>query len=746
MKFKIQKVLGAFKTIQSKTKRKHLWLVALIATLSVTTIIGLWHINTTVQRLELTELNNNAQLLKQLDQTNDIAAIEVEFKTQVHEWKDVLLRGHDPDMYELYWRRFEQSEASVHTQLEELHRELLALETPQQDEHIMRPNTSTYSTDTEASLRALHRKSLTTLHFSEKIAVLIESHTLIGKLYREALARHPLDRSSDNAFKVDKAVRGIDRWLSEQLVELRQQSITNQEALGAQAYASQQEQLRSMRLHLQRTIAWVIFILLANFLLLIDRLRNATRDVETVTQQADAAIYELAYSDSLTGLPNRHLFRERLEHAIAASKLSGEYGGLIFLDLDNFKTLNDTKGHAQGDLLLVEVAQRLKDSVRATDTVARLGGDEFVVILDSLRSDSETASELAGIIAEKICLALSQPYHLKSYTHHGGASIGVALFNHGEIGSEELLKRADNAMYQAKRAGRNTVRFYDQHVQNALEARSNLAHSLYLAHQDNQFELHYQVQVDQHRRPIGAEALLRWHHPELGFLHPAQFIGLAEESDLILAIGNWVLTTACAKLKQWESSALTRDLVLSINVSPAQLRKSKHLAGNTRTEPSTARLRKPDFIEQVQHALRASDINPARLKLEITESMALHDMDYTIEIMQQLKALGVGLSMDDFGTGHSSLTHLKRMPIDQIKIDQSFVRDIATDNYDLAIVRSMIDIAASMKINILAEGVENQAQEAVLLGQGCLSFQGHLYGQPLAADEFEQKLAGTGKL
>ena len=743
--FKIQKVLGAFMTIGSKTKRKHLWMVALIATLSAITIIGLWHINTRVQKLELAELNNNAQLLTHIDQANDLAGIEIEFNTQVHEWKDVLLRGHDPDLYELYWRRFEQSEASVHTQLEELHRELLALEAPQHDGQTTQLGTSADTSDTAANLRALHRQSLATLHFSEKVAVLIERHTLIGKRYREALARYPLARSSNNAFEVDKAVRGNDRWLSEQLVELRRQSIANHESLNAQSYAWQHEQLRSMRLHLQRNIAWVIVMLLANFVLLIDRLRNATKDVETVTQQADAAIYELAYSDSLTGLPNRHLFRERLEYAIAASKLSGEYGGLIFLDLDNFKTLNDTKGHSQGDLLLVEVAQRLKDSVRATDTVARLGGDEFVVILDSLRGDSETAGELAGVIAEKICLALSRPYHLKSYTHHGGASIGVALFNHGELGSEELLKRADNAMYESKRAGRNTVRFYDQHIQNALEARNNLADSLHLAHKDNQYELHYQVQVDQHRRPIGAEALLRWHHPELGFLHPAQFIGLAEESDLILAIGDWVLTTACAKLKQWESSALTRDLVLSINVSPAQLRKSKHRTHNAGTEASTGRLRKPDFIEQVQHALRSSGIEPARLKLEITESMALHDMDYTIEIMQQLKALGVSLSMDDFGTGHSSLTHLKRMPIDQIKIDQSFVRDIATDNYDLAIVRSMIDIAASMQLNIVAEGVENQAQEAVLLGQGCLSFQGYLYGKPLAADEFEQQLAETGK-
>jgi predicted signal transduction protein with EAL and GGDEF domain len=362
------------------------------------------------------------------------------------------------------------------------------------------------------------------------------------------------------------------------------------------------------------------------------------------------------------------------------------------------------------------------------------------VILDALRGDLETAAEQAGIIAEKICIALNQPYHLKAHTHYGGASIGVALFNRGETSSEELLKRADTAMYQAKRAGRNTVRFYDQDTQNALEARNDLEHSLHSALADDQMELYYQIQVDQNKAPIGAEALLRWHHPELGMLYPQQFITLAEESDLIITLGNWVLSTACAQIKQWESSPLTRDLVLSINVSAAQLRKSRHVTKDSQTHPGTSKFRKPNFIEQVQKALTASGINPSRLKLEITESMALHDIEYTIELLQQLKVLGVSLSMDDFGTGHSSLMHLKRMPIDQIKIDQSFVKEIVTDNYDQAIVRSMIAMAASMGINILAEGVETQAQEDALASQGCLSFQGHLFGKPLPLREFESSL------
>ncbi|MEQ1556950.1 MAG: EAL domain-containing protein, partial [Gallionella sp.] len=489
--------------------------------------------------------------------------------------------------------------------------------------------------------------------------------------------------------------------------------------------AKQQQEIHDLRLDIQRTVIGVLVALLANLLLLIDRIRTASQELDTVKRDADAAIYQLAYSDGLTGLPNRRMFQDRLNHAISHSKNTEHYGGLIFLDLDNFKSLNDSKGHAQGDLLLIEVAQRLRAHVRASDVVARLGGDEFVVVLNDLRGDQESAAAQAGIIAEKICIALGEPYHLKSHTHHGGASIGVALFNHGEIDAEEILKRADTAMYQAKRAGRNTVRFYDEMVQDSLEARSNLQSGLHAALADNQLELYYQVQVDRNKRPIGAEALLRWHHPELGMMYPTQFINLAEESDLIIHLGQWVLNAACAQLKIWESQPHTRDIVLSINVSAAQLRKSKHLSKVENAHISTTKLHKPTFVEQVQLALQQSGINPTRLKLEITESMALHDIEYTISLLQHLKALGVSISMDDFGTGHSSLSHLKRMPLDQIKIDQSFVAEIATDNYDQAIVKSMIEMAASMNITILAEGVETTAQEDALSAQGCHNFQGY---------------------
>lgn len=599
---------------------------------------------------------------------------------------------------------------------------------------------SAYSEQSLQKLRGFEQRDLAHLNFAEKITLAIEAHQQLGVVYREFLSRFPLSQDRDYAFEIDKNVRGIDRWLSAELDALRAESVTNQTSMQALASAKQQQEIHDLRLDIQRTVIMVLGALLANLLLLIDRIRTASQELDTVKKDADAAIYQLAYSDGLTGLPNRRMFQERLAHAIKHSQRTQHYGGLIFLDLDNFKSLNDTKGHAKGDLVLIEVAQRLRANVRTSDVVARLGGDEFVVVLNDLRGDFETAAEQAGIIAEKICIALGEPYHLQSHTHHGGASIGVALFNRGEIDGEEIVKRADTAMYQAKRAGRNTVRFYDELVQDSLEARSNLESSLHAALTDHQFELFYQVQVNRNKQAIGAEALLRWHHPELGMMYPTQFIGLAEESDLIIHIGQWVLDAACKQLKEWEEQPHMRDLVLSINVSAAQLRKSKHLTKVENAHISTTKLHKPTFVEQVQVALQKSGVDPARLKLEITESMALHDIDYTVTLLQHLKALGVSISMDDFGTGHSSLSHLKRMPLDQIKIDQSFVAQIATDNYDQAIVKSMIAMASSMGITILAEGVETAAQQSALTAQGCYNFQGYLFGKPLSGTEFGKAL------
>lgn len=735
---KLPQSIKAINTFFSLAQRKRYLLLAVIALLSIFTILGLVNIIQQVGKLGQAEQDYNSQLLWQREQSDDLAAIQIEFKNQVQEWKDVLLRGRDPVLYQQYWGQYEQSEHKVRKELEELRDELLALDDIERNQPQTQLSNSAFPLTSREQLKKLQQRSLNELHFVDRFNVLIEGHVQIGHIYRSFLERFPLSKSVNNTFVIDQGVRGIDRWMSEQLAALHRESMANQNKVIADAIARQQQDIHVLRLNIQRTSGGVIIILLIDMMLIVERLRRSEQEVQDITKRSDATIYELAYSDALTGLPNRRRFLDQLDHAIALSRNLGSTGGLIFLDLDNFKTLNDTKGHALGDQLLVEVGHRIKACVRNSDVVARLGGDEFVVLLDALRGDAESANEMAGTIAEKICVALNQPYHFTSYTHHGGASLGVALFSRGDIDADELLKRADTAMYQAKRAGRNTVRFYDQNTQNALEARSELEHHLYAALQDEQFELYYQIQVDQHRKAMGAEALLRWHHPELGLLQPAQFISLAEESDLILSIGNWVLNSACTQLKRWESSPLTRDLVLSINVSAAQLRKSKHVTKNGRNNASTASLYRPDFIEHLQQALNTSGIDPSRLKLEITESMALQDMEHTISVLQQLKALGVSLSMDDFGTGHSSLTHLKRMPLDQIKIDQSFVKEITTDEYDMAIVRSMVDMAASMRINILAEGVESEAQERVLLDQGCLSFQGHLYCKPVILVEFEQ--------
>ncbi len=723
--------------VKSQIRGKNFWLLALIATLSITTILGLVNINTDVQDLAKAELKYNQQLLIELDQANDISAIQVEFKSQVQEWKDVLLRGHDPILYQKYWQQFEQSEAKVRAGLEKLHKELLTVDQDMQNQTQL--NNSSFPSRRQQELNRLEQRPMGDLRFSDKVGVVLEGHILIGKIYREYLQRNSLQESANNAFAIDEHVRGIDRWLAEQLLNLRNQSVRNQESMTAQANTLQLQEIQELRLRIQRSIGAVALILIVNLLLLFDRLRSSNQELNNLTKKSEEVMYELAYTDSLTGLPNRRLFHDKLDHAIAVSGNSGQYSGLIFLDLDNFKTLNDTKGHAKGDLLLVEVAHRLRQNVRTTDTIARLGGDEFVVLLDALPGDAETAAEQAGLIAEKICVSLNQPYQLNSYTHHAGASIGVALFRRGEVSSEELLKRADTAMYQAKRAGRNTVRFYDQDTQNALEARSNLEHNLHSALLEQQLELYYQVQVDISGKPLGAEGLLRWHHPQLGLLYPTQFISLAEESDLIVSIGNWVLHAACQQLIRWESNPLTKDLVLSVNVSAAQLRQSKHVSSNNQFS-SASRMHKPSFIEQVQFMLNKSGIDPSKLKLEITESLATQDIDYTIEMLQHLKSLGVSLSMDDFGTGHSSLKHLKRMPIDQIKIDQSFVQEIVTDNYDKAIVKSMIDMAHSLNIDILAEGVENKAQAQALVSQGCVSFQGHYYGRPISIKDFEAAL------
>jgi diguanylate cyclase (GGDEF)-like protein/PAS domain S-box-containing protein len=451
-----------------------------------------------------------------------------------------------------------------------------------------------------------------------------------------------------------------------------------------------------------------------------------SRDISR-RKQSEAAIHQLAFYDPLTGLPNRRLLMDRLQQSIAVSVRDHRYGAIMLLDLDHFKILNDTKGHEIGDLLLKEVATRLSSLVQEGDTVARLGGDEFVVILEALDVEADKAAAQAEHAAEKIRELLVQPYLLNGRTHHTTPSIGITLFK-GHLDSlDDLLRHADIAMYQAKSAGRNAIRFYDPETQSEIEARAELETELRLSLEHGQFQLHYQIQVDSSLRPIGAEVLLRWLHPQRGLVSPAQFIPLAEETGLIVPIGLWVLHASCMQLRSWQEDPLTRNLTLAVNVSAKQFRQH-------------------DFVHRVRRALHECGAKPSLLKLELTESMVLENVEDTIAKMRELKQLGVSFSMDDFGTGYSSLQYLKRLPLDQIKIDRSFVRDIANDPNDAAIVKTIIAMAEAMGLDVIAEGVESEAQQEFLGRHGCHAYQGYLFGKPLPIGEFEGTLHGSGKI
>lgn len=439
----------------------------------------------------------------------------------------------------------------------------------------------------------------------------------------------------------------------------------------------------------------------------------------TERKRNEEEIRNMAFYDALTQLPNRRLFLDRLRSALAASTRSGDFGALLFIDLDRFKVLNDTLGHDYGDLLLIEVAERIKACVREIDTVARLGGDEFVVVVEDIGGNLEEASYRAGLVAEKIREALSHAYHLKEHQHYSSPSIGVEMFHDGSASVDELIKHADVAMYQAKNAGRNTVRFYDPSLQQDLDMRAMLENDLRRAIESDEMQLHYQIQVDGARRIIGVEALLRWQHPQRGMISPAYFIPVAEESMMIIDLGNWVLHQACAQLVRWSDDPHMAGLVMAVNVSAHQFAEQ-------------------DFVTHLEAILKQHAVAPARLKLELTEGVVLNDIAEVVEKMDALNTLGVRLSLDDFGTGYSSLAYLKQLPVSQLKIDQSFVRDITTDLSDAGMVRSIIDMAKNFGHDVIAEGVETEEQLNFLKLHGCMAYQGYFFSKPLPLKDLQR--------
>ena len=446
----------------------------------------------------------------------------------------------------------------------------------------------------------------------------------------------------------------------------------------------------------------------------------------TNIKAADDKIKQLALYDTLTGLPNRRLMLDRLQHALNTCTRNGKCGALMIIDLDNFKRLNDMQGHGKGDLLLQQVARRLSACLREGDTAARLGDDEFVVILENMSGQPREAAAEAESIGKKILARLNQSYLLDGYECHSTQSIGIALFDGRQRSVDVLRQQADLAMHKAKATGRNGLRFFDPEMQSVITARAALDSDVQRALQMNQLILHYQPQVNSKSRMTGAEALVRWQHPERGMVMPGDFIPQAEETGLILPIGLWVLETACEQLAIWAARKETSRLTMSVNVSVRQL---LH----------------PNFVGQIMAVIERTGANPNRLKLELTESLLLDNVDETIVKMVTLKTRGVRFSLDDFGTGYSSLSYLKLLPLEYLKIDRSFVRDVLTDPNDAAIARTIVALTQSLGMGVIAEGVETEAQRDLLASYGCHTYQGYLFSKPLPADKLEEFLLGGSR-
>lgn len=440
-------------------------------------------------------------------------------------------------------------------------------------------------------------------------------------------------------------------------------------------------------------------------------LRGILLDI-TQRKAAESEIQRLAFYDPLTGLPNRRLLLDRLHKLVDASPHSVEHGAIVFIDLDNFKALNDNLGHETGDLLLKEVAQRLQAAVRKTDLVGRLGGDEFVVLLKSGRETLDVFQRNAEMVAEKVLAMLDRPYQLNGHIHHSSASIGIYVFDTRCDTVSDMLKRADLAMYQCKAAGRNGIRFFEPEMQVMLSRRAQLEEDLRGVLRKGEFVLHYQPQVTDHGDAFGFEALLRWRHPEQGLVVTADFIDVAEETGLIVPIGMWVLQQACNQLLTWAARPETAKLRLSLNISAREFRH-------------------PMFVEHALEIIRRSGVDPRRLRMELTESLLVDDVNGIIYKMKQLKACGLGFSLDDFGTGYSSLSYLRQLPLDELKIDHSFFQNVQTLETDAAIVRTITVLAQSLNLDLIAEGVEDERQRAFLASHGCHAYQGYLFAGAL---------------
>lgn len=450
------------------------------------------------------------------------------------------------------------------------------------------------------------------------------------------------------------------------------------------------------------------------------QIRHYVAIKEDITQRkaSEKEIRELAFYDPLTKLPNRRLFLEQLKHAMLTSRREKSHSALLFIDLDNFKTLNDTYGHDIGDMFLVKVSSQIRHCIRDKDIVARLGGDEFVVMLEQLAHDQREAISATSNIGKKILQLLNQEYSFKEMQHRGSASIGICMFMNQYDRVEEILKRADTAMYEAKNAGRNALCFFDPVMQLALEQKIQLEKELWAALDKQEFRFYYQLQVNNEQKCIGIEALLRWQHPVRGILSPDEFLSSIEQNGMIIPIGDWAITEGFKQLQQWQHHESLKSMTLSLNISAVQFQKD-------------------DFVSKLQAYIAQFNIDCNKLFLELTESSLIRDYENTIKKINELSAMGIRFSIDDFGTGYSSLSYLKRFNLSQIKIDRMFIRDILTDPDDLTLVKTIIDMGRNLGLDLVAEGVESQQQFEILKSAGCAKYQGYWVSQPMSADDIQ---------
>ncbi|WP_151704314.1 putative bifunctional diguanylate cyclase/phosphodiesterase [Nitrincola alkalilacustris] len=552
----------------------------------------------------------------------------------------------------------------------------------------------------------------------------IFANRIAGLLTERALLRNSDAFSSLNSFFKQLVVFGllsafivlVLAWAAGQLLSRRMRVIAD--ALKSLAH-EQVERVTLPEIEQMRTQGTGELRDIAGALLLF---REAIAKRKLAEEQA----HQLAYYDSLTSLPNRRLLGDRLEHACAVSAINGDHGAVLWLDLDRFKVINDSRGHAAGDSLLREVSARLQRLLKRGETVARIGGDEFVIVLESIEGGVSDVLLAVDERANRIRETLSLPYEVGGGSHFSTPSIGVALFCGDDETVERLLMHAETAMYQAKDAGRNAISFYDPGMQAQVEARAVLESELRTALEQRQLELFYQPQVNAVSEVVGVEALIRWRHPEHGLVSPADFIPLAEETGLILPMGLWVIETACDQLAVWQDKSFESTLTIAVNVSGSQFRQDR-------------------FVQQMEEILFRTGAEPSRLKLELTESIVLENIESTVRKMRQLKALGVRFALDDFGTGYSSLQYLKRLPLDQLKIDQSFVRDLVEDPDDRVIVNAIIAMGQALGLEVIAEGVETSEQQLILAASGCDLYQGYLYSRPLPLADLQSVLNSYSK-